>query len=250
VHRLQVLVAPSDVGAALYFHFKLHDMVATLHKQRRDVPRMLAALEDAADVWMKMHQYKSYGSGNGVMDPFVEVQRILLNIAAFSCDREVWPGQEQEQRLQAARRGLQAARTSLGFFQETWGEKLARRGVGTGSWVPAEEVGEQAARLYYAGNCALELGLEEQALHWYEDSLAALRLEGELRRDEAAVEGGGQSQGQERGERGEEDARKAALQAAVHEQVQLVAARRQAQTPPRPRDQSTTRKLYRRKRAR
>jgi hypothetical protein len=58
VNRLQTLVVPRDKGAALYFQFKLHDMAATLHKQRRDVPRMLVELEKAANVWMRMHQVR------------------------------------------------------------------------------------------------------------------------------------------------------------------------------------------------
>lgn len=56
VARLQQLVAPQDRGAAMYFRFKLEEMRATLHKQRGDVSRMLGAFEDAAEVWMQMHQ--------------------------------------------------------------------------------------------------------------------------------------------------------------------------------------------------
>ena len=56
VDRLLALVAPGDRGAALYFEYKLHEMRAMLHRQREDVPRMLAAFEDTVAVWNRMHE--------------------------------------------------------------------------------------------------------------------------------------------------------------------------------------------------
>jgi hypothetical protein len=163
---------------------------------------------------------KSYGSGNGVMNPFSEVQGILLNIAAFSCDSDAWNGNAAQE---IAHRGLQASYTSLGFFEETWGHKLElRRGGEADAWVPAAELGEQAIRLYYAGNCAMELGQEKQAFLWYEESLAALRVEEELIQDEAR--GAGLNAVDYEVEQ-EATTRRLTLSSAVHSQLHLLAGR-------------------------
>ena len=56
VQKLLSLVAPSQYGSALYFKFKFHEMVAMLHKQRKNTPHMLKSFENAAIVWNEMHK--------------------------------------------------------------------------------------------------------------------------------------------------------------------------------------------------
>lgn len=131
--------------------------------------------------FVSMSQLKQYGSGNGVMHPFAEIQGILLNIMAFSCpppppvhkDKEHVADWEKFVQL-SVQKGLKAAEQSLTFFDQSWGSMLAQQqhsGPSVPPGVPRGEQEDQAVRLYYAGRCASAAGLLEQSKSWLEGSL-------------------------------------------------------------------------------
>ena len=103
------------------------------------------------------------------MNRFTEIQGILLNIMAFSCSQHSSePSGGTGVDIAVLKKGLEAAEQSLSFFHESW----SHEGHETYA-IPLHELFDHAARLYYAGKCAVALS-DKRGRQWLEESLAVL----------------------------------------------------------------------------
>lgn len=113
VDFLMTHVAKVHYGPALYYKFKHREFPAPIYENLNRPQEALEAYEQAMAVWWEMHRYKSYGSGNGAIDPYFEGSRVLESIAALSCMKGQY------------RRGLAAVEHIVSFYDEIWAPKSA-----------------------------------------------------------------------------------------------------------------------------
>jgi hypothetical protein len=106
-------VATVHYGPALYYKFKHREFPAPIYESLERPQEALEAYEEAMAVWWEMHEHKSYGSGNGAVDPYFEGSRVLESIAALSCQT----GQHAK--------GLEAVQHIVDFYQEIFAPKSA-----------------------------------------------------------------------------------------------------------------------------
>ena len=132
-------VHPNWYGPALYYKFKFKEFPGPIYENMKMYREALAAFNEAMDVWWEMHSYKSYGSGNGAMDPYFEGSRVLESVAMMA------------HHLGEYRRGVEAIKMVIDFYEEIWAIKSAAN-------IPVNVLILQGNRLLIGVMCASDMG--------------------------------------------------------------------------------------------
>ena len=150
-------VGSNSYGPSLYYKFKHREFPCLIYEYMGRPKRALAAYKEAMEVWWEMHKYKSYGSGNGVMDPYFEGSIVLERIAALSMDTGDLQG------------CVDSVQSIVGFYNEIWASKTA-------DIIPEKVLREYANRLALGTECANKIGNKALTKQFNDKAVATMRL--------------------------------------------------------------------------
>jgi tetratricopeptide (TPR) repeat protein len=97
-------------GPALYYAYKHLDFIAGTYRTLNNFTESVKFFKHSLRVWEEMDSLGSYGSGNGVMDPYVEGCSTLFTIAELICIFNTGDYAE----------GIAALQRSINFYEYIW----------------------------------------------------------------------------------------------------------------------------------
>ena len=149
-HMIRLTTATRGYTIAIYYKYKYHEYMAAASPDRS---LRVQSLRDAVAVWEEMKAMGSFGSGNGVLDPYREGASVLAELGALLCSQGDMSA------------GYGHILNALHLVDEIWGATTPQE-------VPVYVQKSIALMSTNAGNCARDMGDPRSALEHFTTALA------------------------------------------------------------------------------